>query len=751
VKDRAALLLRKALIRLVLFTLARLRYPLRGQGLARLPAAGGVLLLGNHVSWLDWIVVQLLCPRPVHFVLPQAIYEHRWLHPLFRRFGCIPLAPEQATQTMAAVATLLQQGAVVCLFPEGVVNNSGRPGTFHRAWERAMAATTAPVTIVPFHLRGLWGSLLLRSTERLRLFARPELRREIVLAFGTPLPKGTSTDAVRTAIIDLEYAAWQEYAAQLPTLGEQWIASARRRGNPVVLVDTLGTRLKARQALTGSIVLARRLRRLSPEQNIGLLLPSSAGSVLANLACMLAGKTAVNLNFTASSAALLSSVLQAEVKTVYTSTRFLERLQTRGVDLALLQEYCTLVPLENFRATTSVAEKLLTLLSCFILPTRWLQQLYCQRHPIEQTAVILFSSGSEGEPKGVQLSHRNLMANVKQVAEVLNMEADEVILANLPPFHAFGLTATHFLPLLEGIPVVCHPDPTDVLATAQVVATHRVTLMFGTSSFFRLYCRNAKVLPLMLQSLRLVVAGAEKLQAEVRLQFKERFGKDILEGYGATETAPVASVNLPDSLNPDTWQVETSCRIGSVGRAIPGTLLRIVDPDTFAPLPTGTAGMILISGAQVMPQYLKNEAQTRKVLKEIDGNLWYVSGDKGYLDADGFLFIQDRYSRFAKISGEMVGLGSVEAALRKAIDDDEVELVVVNLPDERKGEKLVTLATRALAPGQLRERLLAGGLNPLALPTLYFTVEAIPKLGSGKTDFAGARQLGLELAAKHSG
>jgi acyl-[acyl-carrier-protein]-phospholipid O-acyltransferase/long-chain-fatty-acid--[acyl-carrier-protein] ligase len=254
----------------------------------------------------------------------------------------------------------------------------------------------------------------------------------------------------------------------------------------------------------------------------------------------------------------------------------------------------------------------------------------------------------------------------------------------------------------------------------------------------------------MLDSLRLVLAGAEKLQDDVRKEFKLKFNKDILEGYGATETAPVASVNMPDKISPDDWKVQRGWKIGSVGLPIPGTSFRIVDPDTFAPLGTGEAGMILISGAQVMPRYLKNEAQTAKVLRVIDGKRWYVTGDKGYLDADGFLFIQDRYSRFAKIGGEMIGLGSVETALKQALDDPAVEVVVVNLPDEKKGEKLVALCTCDVDATGIRDALTAQGLNALAHPALYFRVQAIPKLGSGKTDFSTARHLATELAAAHS-
>jgi len=749
------LLLRKGLLRLALFSLARLRYPLRSQYPERFPAQGAVLLLGNHLSWIDWLILQLLSPRPICFVLPSASCELRSLRWLLRFCDFIPYAESETSRALAKVSARLQQGGVVCLFPEGAISSNGRLAALQRDWESAVAEVTTPLSIVPFHLRGLWGLPQLLSTQRLRWFGRQELRREIVLSIGAPLPITTTTAELRASIEALEQQAWLDYADLLPTLAEQWINAASRRGNPVALADTLGTRLQARQALTGSIVLARRISRLSPEPNIGLLLPGSAGGALCNLACLLAGKTAVNLNFTASSDALLSALLQAEIKTVYTSTRFLERLESRGVDLAALREYCRLVPLETLRAQTSTAEKLFTLLSCHLLPRSLLKRLYCRSHDNGQTAAILFSSGSEGAPKGVELSHRNLMVNIKQVVEALNLEADDVVLANLPTFHAIGLTVTLLLPLLENVPVVFHPDPTDVLGSAQAIAEHKVTLLCGTSSFFRLYNRHPKLQPLLLQSLRLAIAGAEKLQPEVALQFRERFGKEILEGYGATETAPVASVNLPDQLNPDTWLVQTSQRNGSVGQPLPGTRFRIVDPDSFTTLPSGTAGMILISGAQVMPHYLKNEAQTRKVLKELDGQRWYVSGDKGYLDPDGFLFIQDRYSRFAKIAGEMVGLGVVEAALRRVLADTfadtQTEILVVNLPDEKKGEKLVTLATSVLDPSALRPALLAQGLNALALPALYFRVEAIPRLGAGKTDFSGARQLALLLTAGHAG
>lgn len=541
---------------------------------------------------------------------------------------------------------------------------------------------------------------------------------------------------------------WSKYAASLPPLGHAWIAACKRRGRRELLLDSLGTRLSGYKALTGSLVLARHVARLSPEQNIGILLPSSAASVLLNMACLLLGKTVVNLNFTATPSAIISSLQQAEIATIYTSARFLDRLQARGVDVGMIRSQGKLVLLEDLREQTSTLTRLGLLLCCMLLPTTLLQRRFCAQLDADSIAAILFSSGSEGAPKGVLLSHRSLHANVRQTALLLRFQPGDKLLANLPPFHAFGLTATYFLPMLEGTPILCHPDPTDVMATAQAIEKHRITILFGTSSFFRLYVRNARVRPEQLASLQLVVAGAEKLQDEVRRDFLERFSKEILEGYGTTETAPVASCNLPEHKRPPWLPSAPIARTGSVGLPLPGTRFRIVDPDSFASLPTGEAGMVLISGPQVMQGYLGNDSLTGHVIRTLDGSRWYVTGDKGYLDKDGFLFIQDRYSRFAKIGGEMVGLGTVERALKDCLGDPELDLLVVNLPCKRKGEKLVVLSTEPLELGALREKLLGCGLNNLVLPAEAYHVPEIPRLGSGKTDFASARLLAASLAGE---
>lgn len=546
---------------------------------------------------------------------------------------------------------------------------------------------------------------------------------------------------------------WETDFPRLDAIGPLWIKACKRPGNPLILKDTLGTRLKAKQALVGSIVLGRRIARLNPGQYVGLMLPTSAAGMLCNMACLLQGKTAVNLNYTASLQALLSSLEQTGITTIFTSRRFLQRLQDRGMDIHALEQRATLIMLEDLRTEIGKGERLATLLRCLLLPADRLIRQYCIPVDSQDTAVILFSSGSEGPPKGVMLSHYNLVANVEQVVDLLDFRKDDVLLANLPLFHAFGLTATLFLPLLHRVPVLCHPDPTDAPTIAEAIAEHRVTVMFGTSTFFRLYIRNSKIQAGQLASLRLLVAGAEKLQDEVRQGFMDKFGKMIHEGYGATETAPVATVNLPEELARHIGRPPPTSRIGSVGQPIPATRLRIVDPESLAELPTGEAGLILISGPQVMKGYLDSEERNREVLHESDGRRWYATGDKGYLDKDGFLFILDRYSRFAKISGEMISLGAVETAIHTALaedpdlDPEALDILAVNLPDERKGEKIILLGNQPLALETLRSRLRAAGYS-LGLPVACFQIECIPVLGSGKRDFAGARQLAEELVAQ---
>ena len=390
----------------------------------------------------------------------------------------------------------------------------------------------------------------------------------------------------------------------------------------------------------------------------------------------------------------------------------------------------------------------MTLAMVKLLPAFLLKQIFIKMTPASQTAAILFSSGSEGRPKGICLTHKNMMANIKQMSCVLNPGEDDVFLNILPMFHAFGLTATSFMPLVEGIKLVCCPDPTHVQAIGKLATNHHATLLCATSTFLRQYAKAKKLHPLMFQSLRMVLSGAEKLQKDVKEAFKEKFGLDIYEGYGATETSPVASVNLPDILMKRFLSIQQGCKEGAVGLPLPGTSFRIMDPDTHQDLPAGRAGMVLIAGPQVMKGYFQNEKKTAEVIMEEDGIRWYKTGDKGRLDEDGFLTIVDRYSRFAKIGGEMISLGAVEKLVTEVAEDPSIELTAIAIPDEKKGEKVVVLISGEPDISLMKDRLIQKKTHQLMMPAAFLKTDQIPRLGTGKTDFVEAKELSQRLIAK---
>ena len=424
-----------------------------------------------------------------------------------------------------------------------------------------------------------------------------------------------------------------------------------------------------------------------------------------------------------------------------------QKLKQRGVDLDGLANRTQMRYLEDLKDEISTFSKVAILVSSLLLPARLLYALFGRRVDIEQPAAILFSSGSEGAPKGVVLSHRNIMGNIQQVADVLDTREEDSVMATLPLFHAFGLTVTGLMPLVEGIPAVCHPDPTDALTITKAIGRYQATVFCGASTFLRLLNRNRRIHPLMLESLRIVVAGAERLNPEVRDAFKLKFNKKIYEGYGTTESTPVASVNIPDRIDPRDWKVQKGHKEGTVGLPLPGSNFRIVDPETLETLPVDEDGLILFGGTQVMLGYLDDPEKTAEVIVELDGKHWYKTGDKGHLDKDGFLTIVGRYSRFAKIGGEMISLGAVEGSIGKLLPE-EVEILATTIPDSKKGEKVVVLFTGDTEEDQLKALIEQSGLNPLMRPSALIPVEAIPKLSSGKSDFNQAKQIALaEVAA----
>ena len=732
----------QSLLRFMIGHIIGYKYRLEVLGLKNLPESGGALMLGNHISWLDWAIVQMASPRPIRFVMIRDIYERWYLKWFFSIFDVIPISTGGSLTALKEINASLGKGDAVCLFPEGTISRTGQMTKLQKGFEKAGKGTHA--VILPFYLRGLWGSRFSRSSKKLRGMRDSGVKRDIIVTFGETLSIDSSAETVKKRIFDLSIDSWQCYAQTLQPIASAFVDSSKRNKGEPAIIDPLTGTLSRSALLAGVICFSRLIKRYSPEPNIGLLLPMGSAGAIANMAALMRGKTVVNLNFTAGREALRAAVKKADIKTIYTSERFLKKLVSRGIDVREIFPDATLLYMERLRGEISGIARLTTFVMAVILPARLLKLLYCKSVDIEKPAAILFSSGSEGEPKGVMLSHKNIMANLKQISDVLNTQDTDIVMATLPLFHAFGLTVTTMMPLVEGVPIVCHPDPTDAVNIAKLIAEYRATIFCGTSTFLRLYIKNKRVHPLMLESLRIVVAGAEKLSPEVREAFKLKFNKDIYEGYGATETTPVASVNVPDALDVNYWQVQLGSKAGTVGMPLPGSSFRIVDPESMKELPVNQDGLILIGGAQLMLGYMKDREKTDEVITEIDGRRWYKTGDKGHLDEDGFLSIVDRYSRFAKLGGEMISLTAVEEQIRTALQQPELELAAINLADEKKGEKIMVIVADEYDLETVRKAMLESNSNPLMIPSELRVVEEVPKLGSGKTDFIAARRLLLD-------
>ena len=731
----------QSLMRYVVRMIIGFKYRLHVEGLRNIPADKGVLLLGNHVSFLDWAILQMAYPKQIRFVMERSYYEKWYLKPFLDFFGVIPISSRGSKGALALVTEALNRGETVALFPEGHLSRNGHLGAFQRGFEVATKEAEDAV-IVPFYLRGLWEDNFSYASQKMKR----KKSKDISVTFGVEMGVHSGAKEVKKSVFDLSVQSWKSYADTLPVLQKAWIRTAKETGKRLCMADSTGIEVSGDRFITGTVMIASVLKpQLKGSQNIGVLLPTSVGGSMGNMALLTLGKTVVNLNYSSGEASLLHALKIANITKVLASKQFVTKLKAKGFDLSEVLKGVEVIYLEEIKERMSKAKGLLTLMAVKLLPTSLLSLLYVKNAYLDDTAAILFSSGSEGTPKGIELSHKNMMGNIKQAITLINPNDNDVMLGTLPIFHSFGLTVTTLLPLIEGIPVVCHPDPTDGFGIGKMAAKYEATMLFATATFFRLYTRNKKLHPLMFKDLRMVIAGAEKLPKEIRDAFKAKFGHDIYEGYGATETTPVASINIPDVLMPDSWKVQVGHKIGTVGLPVPGSSFKIVDPESFEELKTGEEGMILIGGTQIMKGYIGDPEKTASVIKELDGIRWYVTGDKGRLDEDGFLTIVDRYSRFAKVAGEMVSLGLVEHEIVTLLGEND-QISISALPDTKKGEKLVLLLEGEMELETLKAQIKSLEMNPLFVPGEYYKVEELPKLGTGKADFKGAKKLAGALS-----
>ncbi|SRR5579862_4728531 len=719
--------------------LARTVYRVTVHGLGNLPE-GGFLLLPNHVTWVDAIVLQLACPRPIRFVVYDTIYKQRLLNPLFRLLDAIPISPRHSKDAVREAAERIRAGEIVCIFPEGELSRTGILLRLKRGFELIARSADAPV--VPVWLDQLWGSIFSFYGGRYFNKIPRHLPYPVTVAFGAPLAPGEAVvETLRERLLELGEFCYQQRPILQGHLAEACLRGLKHRQFETHVIDGMDeSRLSRGSLLAAGIALALHLKKIAPdEKRIGVVLPAGKGGMLANLALMLAGKTPVNLNFTAGRASLEGAIRIAGLRRVLTAGPMEKRLQ----DFPWPEHRLLLEKLIPALRSQMIFWRVLVLL----LPWRLLAK--AAGIPVRgdrEEAVLLFTSGSAGEPKGVVLSHRNILANVSQFSLMLSLTREDAVLASLPFFHSFGCTVTLWYPFVEGVRVVTYPNPLEVTKTAELIERHKITLLLAAPTFLRGYLRKAT--KEQLESLNLIVTGAEKLPKELREAFHERFDKKVMEGYGLTETAPVVSVNLPEPRSRPGDNVQSSSRDGSAGKLAPGVAAQIRDPESGGRLSLHQTGMLWLRGPNIFEGYLGDPERTAGVL--IDG--WFKTGDLGRFDEDGFLYIEGRISRFSKIGGEMVPHQTLEAAIYKTLghgSDEERTIVIMGVPDESKGEAILLLSAVDLDLAALRSKLLADGIPSLWIPKKVVRIDAIPLLASGKLDLGRCAKLasGLPNAA----
>lgn len=730
----AVWILPDALLRLLLILLTHSFYRLTVLGRDNVPPRGSALLVSNHVSFVDALILIATLDRPIRFLVERSYFEHWALKPFMKSLGVIPISSSGGARAILRAlrdaGQYLDQGEIVCIFPEGEISRTGGLLPFRRGVERIAKNRTAP--IIPIYLDGLWGSVFSYEGGRF-LFKMPKrLPYPVTVAFGKPLDPETPLSEVRQTVQELGFRAWTLREKDTRALHVPFVKAARRRPLKFVFADHDNPRVSRIKALTGAIVLARMLKdHWKDQMQVGILLPPTVAGALVNIAASIAGRVSVNLNYTAGKTGMQSAIRQSELKSIISSRRFVQKAELE------LPANADFLWLEEIKTSVRPGLRWTSLLAALFLPLQTLERVCGRSRPfqVDDVATVIFTSGSSGEPKGVMLTHFNIASNVEAVSQVLRVSSGDRVLGILPLFHSFGYMALWFVACKE-LAMPFHANPLDAPAVGELVHRYRVTVLLATPTFLQIYMRRCT--PVQFGSIRLILAGAEKLSESVALAFEDKFGIRPLEGYGCTECAPVIAISVPGFRAPGLFQ--PGSRRGFVGHPLPGVVVKIVDPETFEPLPRGTSGMLLVKGPNVMEGYLGREDLTEQALQ----NGFYVTGDIAEMDEDGFLKITDRLSRFSKIGGEMVPHGRIEEALNQAAGSEQQLFAVTAVAHDRKGEILAVIHTcdEDRIP-EVLEKLAAMGLPNLFMPRRdhFLWVEQLPLLGTGKLDLREIKRL----------
>jgi acyl-[acyl-carrier-protein]-phospholipid O-acyltransferase / long-chain-fatty-acid--[acyl-carrier-protein] ligase len=697
-----------ALIRLLL----RWLFGFRVSNEEVLKTKGPVLMLPNHVSWLDWLFLMACIEGDWKCVVSERVARKSWLHRkimLTRRTFPIETESPYAVKHMAE---FLEKGGRLVLFPEGRLS---RTGTLMKLFDgTGFLLHKTGAKVITCYIRGAHRLPASPNPNRKKLLPRITLHFSEALTaptvehLTTAKARNTLTEWLRDRMIEQQLTVETELGPK--TVPEAIIHTAVSDPKHVVLQDVSGPLSFSRLLLGADLIGWQLGQALDRERkHVGVLLPNVNATPVVLLALWSLGKVPALLNYSTGSAILRACAELAGLKQVITSRAFLQRAK---LDVTSLTEHgVQIIYLEEIRAGISGMSKLKAAVRQRISPG-----LHCSSVSPDDTAVVLFTSGSEGVPKGVELSHANLLMNVRQMLAVTDMTDQERIFNAMPLFHSFGLTVGTLLPLVRGVFSFIYPSPLHYRVVPTVFYNADCTIMLGTNTFLTGYARKAH--PYDFRSLRYMFAGAEKLQDVTAQHWAQKFGVRVLEGYGATECSPCVSVNTPMEM-----------KAGSAGKLMPLMEWKIEPVEGVA-----EGGRLLVRGPNIMKGYLNPEPNAK--FKSLNG--WYDTGDIVRVDADRFIFIQGRLKRFAKISGEMISLAAVEDALAGAFPQFGLrcQTAVISRPDENKGEMLIAVTNEPkLTLDDIRGAVRAKGLPNIAAPRELRCMHELPRLGTGKVNY----------------
>ena len=726
-------------IKFVVWTLSKTVYRVRLKGLKNLPEMGGALLVPNHVTWIDGILLLLASERPIRMVVFSGNFQNKIINALGRLFGVIMITPGRRSviKALDSAAKALDNGELVCIFPEGALTKSGQIQAFKPGMKKILERCKSDVPVIPIYLDGLWGSVFSYSEGKYFWKLPRQIPYPVWVHFGKPVSKDAEVFEYRQAVSQLGAKAVNQRIQNESQMTCQFIRECKRNRKPKI-ADSSGNSLTGSDLLLRSLILRKLLLRhvLSDDEGyVGMLIPQSVGGAVTNMALALDRRVAVHLNYTVSAEVINACCKQAGIKTILGSRLAFKKFNFNAEDLEAKVFYLEDLRKDPYKPT--MMDKLTSLfVTKFSSANSIIKSLGLDEIKPDDILTVIFTSGSTGVPKGVMLTHANVASNVEAINQIAKLRPDDMVIGILPFFHSMGFTVTIWTPLCHPIGVAYHPNPLEAKKVGEVTEKNKGTVMVATPTFLRSYLR--RVTPEQFKSLDIVITGAEKLPRDVSDQFEEKYGVRPVEGYGATETSPLVSVNVPKSRQASDDHIES--KEGTVGRTIPGVAAKVTDLDTGEELGEDQSGMLWIKGPNVMKGYYHREDLTNEVI--VDG--WYKTGDVAMIDKDGFIKITGRMSRFSKIGGEMVPHIKIEESLNQILGATEEMLAAVTaVPDARKGERLIVLhRATGNSIDDIRKALSEEhGLPNIFIPSAdsFLEVEELPVLGTGKLDLKGLK------------